>query len=224
MGKQKIVQVGFGEQVFQHLKHMILSRELAPGERIPEGKIASLFNVSRTPIREAIKKLNEYGLVETTPRSFSVVTMISPLQARNIGELRTALEKFALHLIFEKNCADEKLLKRLKTACDESIAAMQDEKNWKKAFEKDTEFHHIIITASGNEYLLEAYERLDTRIQLVRLNMDVSSETFIRDIRQHYGIIDMIEAKKETQAIELLDAHVYNSFTLYQIRKEMNLL
>lgn len=220
MGKQKRVPQGYGEQVFQHLKHMILSRELAPGERIPEGEVAALLHVSRTPVREAVKKLSEYGLVDTVPRSFSVVTQISPHQATTVGELRTALETFALNLVFEKNTINENLLTRLREACDASIIAVRDHKDWQKAFEKDTEFHHRIIRASKNEYLWEAYERLDTRIQLVRLNMDVNEETFIRDIRQHYGVIDMIEAGRKSEAVHLLESHIYNSFTLYQVRRE----
>ncbi len=222
MEKHKIVQLGYGEQVYQHLKHMILSRELTPGERIPEGRIATLFNVSRTPIREAIKKLNEYGLVETFPRSFSVVTKISTKQAIDIGELRTAYENFALHLIFQKKLINDKLLKTLRKASDESVEAMQGNKDWEKAFEKDTEFHHAIISAADNEYLSEAFEKLDTRIQLVRLNMNVTPETFIEDIRQHYGVIEMLESGNEEEAIKRLDSHIYNSFTLYQIKKEQN--
>ncbi len=223
MGKQKSVPQGYGEQVFQHLKHMILSRELAPGERIPEGEVAALLHVSRTPVREAVRKLSEYGLVDMIPRSFSVVTQIRPHQATAVGELRTALETFALNLVFEKHTNDEKLLSRLKEACDESIRAVKDERDWQKAFEKDTEFHHLIIFASRNSYLQEAYNLLDTRIQLVRLNMNVNEETFIRDILQHYAVIDMIRAGDSSEAVRLLESHIYNSFTLYQVRREKNL-
>ncbi len=213
MDAPKIVQIGFGEQVYYHLKEMILSGELAPGEKIPEGRIASMFNVSRTPIREAIKKLNEYGLVETFPRSYSIVTDITAEQARSIGELRTALENFALHLIISRDLADESFLKDLENISDECIKLMADEGQRAAAFEQDTEFHHRLIEATGNEYLYEAYERLDARIQLVRLNMKASTETFTGYIRQHYEIIDMIRRKNEAEATRLMDSHIYKAFS-----------
>jgi len=215
MDAPKIVQIGFGEQVYYHLKEMILSGELAPGEKIPEGRIATMFNVSRTPIREAIKKLNEYGLVETFPRSYSIVTDISAEQARSIGELRTALENFALHLIISRDRADESFLAELERISDECIKLMADEGQRAAAFEHDTEFHHKLIEATGNEYLYEAYERLDARIQLVRLNMKASTETFTGYIRQHYEIIDMIRQKNEKGATRLMDTHIYKAFATH---------
>lgn len=212
MNTSKIVQVGFGEQVYRRLKKMILSGELEPGEKIPEGKIASMYNVSRTPIREAIRKLNDYGLVETYPRSYSIVTKISPEQARSIGEFRAELEKFAIHLLFQKERFDEKLLHNLQKISDECIELMEKMGARDLAFEKDTDFHHLLIKAAGNEYLYEAYERLDASIQLVRLNMHVTPETFVGYIEQHYGILDMIRQKNEHRAIELIDHHIYRAF------------
>jgi len=72
-----------------------------------------------------------------------------------------------------------------------------------------------LIEATGNEYLYEAYERLDARIQLVRLNMKASTETFTGYIRQHYEIIDMIRQKNEKGATRLMDTHIYKAFATH---------
>ncbi|NCB00769.1 MAG: GntR family transcriptional regulator [Spirochaetia bacterium] len=212
MKTTKIEQIGFGEQVYNHLKRMILSGELSFGEKIPEGKIATMFQVSRTPIREAIKKLSEYGLVETFPRSYSKVTSISAEQAKSIAELRTVLEKFALHLLIAKKGVDSTILDEMKELSDECISLIADEEQRGQAFMKDTEFHLKMIEATGNEYLYETYEKLDARIQLVRLNMSVTSETFISYINQHYEIINLIREKNEAKALTLIDKHIYKEF------------
>ncbi|MCF7944813.1 MAG: GntR family transcriptional regulator [Spirochaetia bacterium] len=210
-----IEQQCLSEQVYHNLKLMILSGVLNPGERIPEGKIAEMFQVSRTPIREALKKLSDYGLVDLKPRSRSTVTEITMEQAQHIAELRSALENFGIQLLLERVASgeiDSDIFTELQEIADECRRLVVEEDNRAKAFEKDTEFHLKLIEASHNEYLYEAYERLDARIQLVRLNMHVTNEEFLWYISQHGDLLNVMQKGDIKAAQELMHKHVFYSF------------
>ena len=84
--------------VFKTLREAILTGELEPGERLMEIKLADKLGVSRTPIREAIRKLEIEGLVNMTPRKGAVVAEISEEDLQNVLEVRRVLEKLAVEL------------------------------------------------------------------------------------------------------------------------------
>ena len=77
------------EQVYEHLKNLILSRALKPGEKIPEAKLAAQFGLSRTPIREAIKKLANDGIVTLYPNRFAEVSVLCKSLMRNVMKQRS---------------------------------------------------------------------------------------------------------------------------------------
>ena len=90
--------LSISDQVYTHIKKLILAGTLRGGERIPEKKVADLFKVSRTPVREAIRKLAEYGLVVIKPRSYAFVATLSPDEARDISWVRLYLERLSVRL------------------------------------------------------------------------------------------------------------------------------
>src|SRR5262245_31795149 len=86
------------EQAYQHLLRMILSRELAPGAPLHEAALVARLGVSRTPIREALARLTEYGVVEARPNRTAVVRRLVPEELTHLHQLREALEGMAAEL------------------------------------------------------------------------------------------------------------------------------
>ena len=91
----QLKQPSLSDQAYQYIKGLILSGEIKGGERIPEEKVGQSLGVSRTPIREALKKLSEYGLVHIKPRSYAVVINLEKEEAIQINEIRALLETYA---------------------------------------------------------------------------------------------------------------------------------
>ena len=83
------------EKVYHHVKALILSGTLKSGEKISEAELAKYFRVSKTPVREALRKLAEYGLILIKPRSFAIVVTISDEEARDISLVRLWLERLS---------------------------------------------------------------------------------------------------------------------------------
>lgn len=197
------------DQVYENLKLLILSGTLQGGERIPEEQVAQQFGVSRTPIREALKRLAEYGLVTVRPRSNAVVAQISNREAEDIARVRLALEKLAIESLDPSAIAP--LIAALKGLAAECRRRFESGER-AKAFEKDSEFHTTLVAGAGNIVLTETYERLDARIQLLRISQHLSSEQLVPYAGHHLELLERIAVGDTKATIALLETHIMHDF------------
>ncbi len=207
---QKLIsRKSLSDQVYDHIKRMILSGELKGGERVPEASLSQLFGVSRTPLREALKKLNDYGLIYLKPRSYAEVVIISEEEARDIGVVRTDLEILSAKL-FSRNAKPEDYatLREISEKCME-LSQMGDKA---ALFEMDSQFHLTIAKKCGNSCLYEIFEKLDARIQLLRLNQKLETETLTDYIKQHNILISALENGEENLIESILNTHIMHDF------------
>ena len=133
--------------VFQTLRQAILKGELKPGERLMEIQLAQKLGVSRTPVREAIRKLELEGLVLMIPRKGAEVAEITIKDLEDVLEVRAALEELAVCDACE-NITEEQIL-ALKEAADNFQAALESD-DLVKCAETDMAFHEIIYSATNN--------------------------------------------------------------------------
>lgn len=193
------------EQVFQHIKRMILSEELRGGERIPEERIAQTFGVSRTPIREALRKLEKTGLVHIVPRSHAEVIRLDPDDARHLGEVRMEIERLAVRLLALKATEDDcAALRELAAEC----ARYAEEGDIGGTFETDNELHQEIARRAGNPYVQEILQNLSFKIQLLRTTTCVRIEDIRADLHFHDEIIDAAEQHDAELAEKLMAHHI----------------
>jgi len=140
------------ELVYEELRNLILSGEIKPGTRMMEIELADSMGVSRTPIREAIRKLEKEGLVTIEPRKGAYVSTISMNDIVNILQIRGTLEGLAATLAATRIKEIELMkLKEASQAFDRAV----EEGNTKEMISNDTLFHHIIVEASGNDLLIK---------------------------------------------------------------------
>jgi GntR family transcriptional regulator, rspAB operon transcriptional repressor len=207
--KKLITRKSLSDQVYDHIKTMILSGELKGGERVPEAQLSELFGVSRTPLREALKKLSEYGLIYLKPRSYAEVAVISEEEAKQIAVVRLDLEILCAKLFSEQASSDK--YDEISKISDECLAAADEEKK-ALAFEFDSLFHLTIAENCGNSILYEIYEKLDARVQLLRLNQSLDSENLKGYIKQHKRLIDAMKNREHRFISSILTAHIMHDF------------
>ena len=147
--------------VFYTLRRAILTGQLKPGERLMEVHLAEKLGVSRTPIREAIRKLELEGLVTIIPRRGAEVAEITEKRLNDVLEVRRALDALGAELACERITGEE--IRKLKKACEdfEKAAAGNDADAIAKA---DVAFHDIIIRAAGNQRLEQLVNNLAEQI------------------------------------------------------------
>lgn len=200
-----IIQNSLADKVYDLLKTQILSGELKGGMMIPEEQLAQQFGVSRTPIREAIRRLAEYGLVILKPRSHAMVYMINPKEAEDIATVRITLERLAIDLhsneTIERNIDQ---LSRLAADCQYFLGIG----NRSALFETDSQFHHVMIQCSNNYALLKLYERLDAQVQLLRVAQNLPNEQLGQIINQHGQFIQYLRSGDKQACKALLYSHI----------------
>jgi len=192
------------DQLFIHIKGMIFSQELKCGESIPEEKIAKIFGVSRTPIRETLRKLEKYGLVKINPRSQATVVEIAPEEAHYIGEVRSAIEALAARILAKNATAED--IKSLEEIDKECVRAVKGG-NSGEAFEVDGLFHLEIAKRCGNPYIYSILRNLEAKIQLIRI-MNCSLKNMVSDIKIHSRIIEALENHNSKNASSLMQEHI----------------
>ena len=152
--------------VFTSLREAIIKGELRPGERLLEVQLAEQLGVSRTPIREAIRKLELEGLVIMLPRRGATVAGITKKHLEEVLEIRNALEVLAVDLACDK--MTEENLNKLRRMEEKFELAIQSDDIVKLA-DLDEEFHRLIHQSGGNERLSNILENLREQIYRYRL-------------------------------------------------------
>jgi DNA-binding GntR family transcriptional regulator len=201
---QVIERKSLVDQLFIRIKKMILSQELKCGESIPEEGIARMFGVSRTPIRETLRKLEKYGLVKIHPHSQATVVDIAPDEAHYIGEVRSVIETLATKSLAKKATSED--IGSLREIAGKCVLAVNSDSSG-EAFELDGLFHLEIARRCDNPYIYFILKNLEAKIQLTRA-MYCNPRTEKSDIRIHFQIIDAIERHDAKTASALMQKHI----------------
>ncbi|MBM7560955.1 GntR family transcriptional regulator [Fusibacter tunisiensis] len=174
-----------GEVVFEYLRNAILSGELKPGERLMEVTIADQLGVSRTPVREAIRKLEKESFVIMVPRKGAYVADLTKNDIMEVLEIRKELEGFAASLSAVRMKDSEKEAMG-KVVEDFNISLISNDK--KAMIESDNEFHSLIFKGTKNQRLIDIIYDLHDQFQRFRL-IYFNEFTNYKEIQQSHGRI-----------------------------------
>ena len=195
------------EQVVKLLREAIFSVRIKPGQRLKESELARDLGLSRIPVREALQKLQEQGLVVDVPRRGKFVVNLSEEEIQKINSLRIILEGEALRLCRAKiTPAGLRELTKLVGKMERFREAPEFE-----ASALDIEFHSTIWRYSGNEYLAKTLEGIIVPLfahrVLWRLNRDMLGWASILS-NQHRQLLNYIEGKVKRSAEEVMLEHL----------------
>ena len=206
----KVMRESYADQVYRYLKELILSGQLQQGEKIVEDKISKHFGVSRTPTREALRRLQAYGLVHLQPRSHAEVVRIGEKEAYDIAQLRLHLEKMAFRLLCKERSSE-----KLETLREIAVEAQNALEGRDKAayFEADSKFHQTAANLSGNVQLGIMFRQFDSKAQLLRIAQHVSIDRLEVYMRQHFDLLDLVEKEHIGAIDELLRVHIIHDLT-----------
>ena len=193
--------------VFNTLRHAILRGELKPGERLMEIQLANKLGVSRTPIREAIRKLELEGLVLMIPRKGAEVAEITEKSLMDVLEVRGSLEELAVDLACDR--ITESQLEELKEAAGEFEEALRTGDLTEYA-EADVHFHDIIYNATDNQRLVQLLYNLREQMYRYRVEYLKRQEVHQTLLEEHSYIIECIENRNKECAKTAIRTHIEN--------------
>ena len=198
--------IPYYEQFYHSIKEMIFEGKFKPGERIIENQLAKEFNVSKSPIREAIRMLEHDGLIVTDEKSKMVVYQPTLKDVEEIYFCRKALESFAVRLMIQK-ATDEEILK-IEDLLQETELAIQQSKDANTIISMNASFHNLIIEYTKNDRLKKQLTDLKSIMYFFRI-MNFQGENRANDIlKQHLTVFVHIKNRNEEKAAEAMLEHL----------------
>lgn len=202
---------GLKQPAYDYILNLILTKQLLPGERIPELRIAEEFGISRTPVRDAMRQLANDGLIDIQPNRFARVMEYDEKAIRDVGILRIALDAMAIKLaVLYGSQADCLRLKRIAQDCYDAIAA--GDKTLRRKY--DSDFHLELAKMSRNALLLKFQTELYIRVQFIILHHPNTVSNEQRHLRQHFELTDALESHDEKTAIAIIVDHLTSFYNL----------
>lgn len=193
--------------VFNTLRQAILRGELKPGERLMEIQLANKLGVSRTPIREAIRKLELEGLVLMIPRKGAEVADITEKSLKDVLEVRKVLEELSVQLACDKMGKED--IQNLKEAA-EAFKKTLKSKDVTEIAEADVHFHDIIYMAADNQKLLQILNNLQEQMYRYRVEYLKNEEAYPQLVAEHEAIIAKITEHEKSEATKIICRHIDN--------------
>ncbi len=191
--------------VFNTLREAILRGDLVPGERLMELQLAAKLGVSRTPIREAIRMLEQEGLAITIPRKGAIVAGMTEKDMQDVLEIREALEELSVQVACDK-ITDEEVAKLRENM--ENFETSLKSGDLKRMAEADVEFHDVIYQATDNPKLINMLNNLREQMYRYRVEYLKNPSNHEQLLREHEAIYRGIMAKDKDAVTEMIRKQV----------------
>ena len=200
--------VSLADQAYDGIKKRIFDFDLMPGDRLSESDLAQQINVSRTPLRQALQRLQHEGFVEAIPK---VGWLIPPLSFEKFDELydfRVLIECFAVRAL----CAAVKERSELqKLARVWQLPLRERLRDPVKVGELDESFHWQIVESTANREMLRTYREITERMRIIRRLDFIKSDRITATYDEHAKILAAIQKRRADEAQRLLRAHIEHS-------------
>jgi DNA-binding GntR family transcriptional regulator len=204
------------DQIYEHMLEQISTGKVAPGDRIKDSEWAAKLGVSRTPVREAIRKLSQEGLLVSLPTGGYQIRRLTGTELVHLYRCRAALEAAAARAVVV--AADPALLETLKATLNDTDDAIE-KKDLQRAFDMNSRFHRIIVDGCDNPFVKDMLASLQRMIRFYRGTAlsdaqasSAGTEIYLERLRvkqsHHRAIFDAVAAGKEELAARLMNDHV----------------
>lgn len=198
------------DRVYQALLEAILNSRLRVGERITIQQLTEQMQVSATPIKQALARLNEQGLVSTDRKQGVKVIQLSKMDVIERFELRRMFELYAVEKGFSRGLVDEDFFEKLVGLYEAHRVGFERSVQEQELAELDRKFHFHIITLADNEQLASWYENLNNHIHMMLFQAKQTQPSKRNVVAEHHAIVTAFEHADSAGAKKALEQHLDN--------------
>jgi DNA-binding GntR family transcriptional regulator len=199
------------EKAYQAISSAIARLELKPGESLTQDRLAKWLSISRTPVREALRRLEQDGIIQTAPGRGLVVTELTIKDAEDLLEMLALLDTHAAYLAARRR-TQEQAERLLEIAQALLLAAQQNDlEAWE---EIDHPYHETLLEASGNVFLRRSIEDVRRRLQRLTYHLAVQPEHLLSGTHEHVALAQAIYERKAEVAAEIMRQHLETMHTM----------
>lgn len=193
----------YADRAYDHIKQAIFEGAYVAGARLPEDQIAGALGLSRTPVRDALRRLEAEGLVQRLPNSGARVASWSEEELHELFAMRMMLEGYAAELAAQK--ATEADLRALRARCDAMEAALGD---LEAITAENLAFHRLVARIAGNARLLASLEPVWPAPLVKRKYSVFGRDRLARSVAHHREITEALAARDPDWAGAIMRAHL----------------
>lgn len=201
------------DQIYETLRSEIIKREVEPGHRLFEVEVAKTFDASRTPVREAFRRLEQDGLAERLAQGGIRVIQLDEQTIEDLFNLRRLLETHAIELACERITAEEiAILKQVRAQANELLKSgdINNDFALDLLFDLNSQFHDTIYSATRSKFLAKVIVNIRAVVLSLRtLSIRLDSVRQVWD--EHSELIDCLEQRDKTAALRLINRHIYHT-------------
>lgn len=202
------------DTIYEIIKKEIAASYLKPGDKLNSRLLSERYQVSETPIKQALNRLITEGLVESIPRKGMRVRQISWAEIDDILQLRLMMDLFFLSDVIKNLRESPELAEPLRntilcqTAC---LDLIEDTDYYNRTYELDNRFHELYIASSGNTKALDLFHNLNSHVYSSFIYGRQPKEQTLDGIKEHQNILDALTRADEDRAKELITIHISNA-------------
>lgn len=206
--ERPIRKTTLAEQAYEYIKEMIITGKLAPGEELPEEKLAAELGISRTPLREALKRLAVDALIDIRKTRSAIVSGFTHEDVQQIMELRKLLETYNIQQL---SAADQRRLAfELKRNLEKQLLAITEE-DFGCFMDMDAQFHLLLTEKSANKRLGELIQTLNTGGSRAFLLLSDTIQSSAKEAyEEHVAIVEAFRNEDTDMAGQQMEIHLAN--------------
>ena len=203
-------RVRLADQVYDQIMQAIRDGSISPDDRIVQEKLAEVFEISRTPIREALFRMEQEGILVVAGRGGFRIRRLEQDEIAELYGARASIEGFAARLLAETGGPEtfDRLRKQIAEAEDLKENTVQ------AYFDANMSIHRAFVQATGNRFLLEFFDNIWNRGSSFTLFASIRGADLSKSLGDHLGLVDAIETGDGSAAAEKMIAHIYDGQTL----------
>lgn len=205
-------RVRLADKVYDQIMHAIHVGTISPNDRIIQEKLAEEFEISRTPIREALFRMEQEGVLRVAKRGGFVIRMPEAGEISELYDARASIECYAARLLAEAGTPEtftklRALIEKEESLKDGTVLAY---------FTANRAIHRAIVEACGNRFILDFFDTIWSRGSSLTLFATISTESLADSFGDHMALLEVIERGDSSQATEAMLEHIRNGLDLRQ--------
>lgn len=199
------------QSVYDYLLDQIMSGQLKPGDRIPETLVAESYGISRTPVRDAMRRLDNEGIIQIFPKRFAQVSEFTETDIQEVGFMRVTLDQMAMRMAMRFGNFDSfDSLEKIAQECLEALRA--GDRIRRNSL--DAQFHMSLAAISNNKLLLKFQEEINVRVRFILTYYRSGFESEEHHLTQHLEMVDALRKHDEARALDLVHQHLDKFYNL----------
>lgn len=193
------------DHVTDEIRRWVITGEIGFGEKLSEGKIAQVLDVSRTPVREAINRLETERLLIVEPQRGSFVFTIGKSDLKKLCDARICMEAYALEAGIAE---DSEGLYRALSTCVDAMTVAREASDDSHYLDLDAEFHLLLVSSANNPFIADAYQTMAPRMAALRYRLGQHPDHMTKSYQEHQALCAAVKDRDLQLALKILASHI----------------